>query len=74
MAARRNGSSGLVIGVIWFVAFDADPGAFALRHDVGGQRLPAGDPPGLERALQEIHEGKILAEAIDAGEATGRTP
>jgi Mg-chelatase subunit ChlD len=57
---------------ISFVAFDTDPGAFGFLRELGGEVLPAGDPPGLEQALQQIYEGKILAEAADAGETTGR--
>jgi Mg-chelatase subunit ChlD len=57
---------------ISFVAFDTNPNAFDFLREVGGEVLPAADPSGLERALQQIYEGKILVEAADAGEATGR--
>jgi Mg-chelatase subunit ChlD len=61
---------------ISFVAFDTDPAAFAFLKEVGGEVLPAQDPAGLEKALQQIYEGKILAEAADAGEvgAAAATP
>jgi Mg-chelatase subunit ChlD len=54
-----------------FVAFDTDPGAFAFLREVGGEVLPAGDSAGLQKALQQVYEGKILAEAAE-GEATER--
>lgn len=53
---------------ISFVAFDTNPAAFAFLREVGGDVVAAGDAQGLRQALQQIYEGKILAEAVDGGE------
>lgn len=53
---------------IYFVAFDTSPGKFAFLKDVGGDVLGAGSGVELQAALENVYQGKILAEAIDAGE------
>jgi Mg-chelatase subunit ChlD len=53
---------------IYFVAFDTSPQKFAFLKDAGGDVIAAGSAPELRTALDGIYEGKILAEAIDAGE------
>ena len=53
---------------IYFVAFDTSPAKFAFLKDVGGDVVGAGTGPELRTALDGIYQGKILAEAVDAGE------
>jgi len=53
---------------IYFVAFDTSPQKFAFLKQVGGDVIAAGSGPELDTALNGIYQGKILAEAIDAGE------
>jgi Mg-chelatase subunit ChlD len=53
---------------IYFVAFDTSPEKFAFLKDVGGDVITAGTGNELRAALDDIYTGKILAEAIDAGE------
>lgn len=53
---------------IYFVAFDTDPASFSFLKEVGGDVLAAGNGQELRSALDEIYQGKILAEEIDAGE------
>jgi Mg-chelatase subunit ChlD len=53
---------------IYFVAFDTDPEKFAFLKDVGGDVIGAGDGAELRAGLDGIYQGKILAEAVDAGE------
>jgi hypothetical protein len=53
---------------IYFVAFDTSPEKFAFLKDVGGDVIAAGSGPELRTALDGIYQGRILAEAIDAGE------
>lgn len=53
---------------IYFVAFDTSPAKFAFLKDVGGEVIGAGSGGELRKALDEIYQGKILAEAVDAGE------
>jgi VWA domain-containing protein len=52
----------------YFVAFDTSPEKFAFLKDVGGDVIGAGNGAELRTALDGIYQGKILAEAIDAGE------
>ncbi len=52
---------------IYFVAFDTSPQKFAFLTQVGGDVIAAGSGPELATALNGIYQGKILAEAIDAG-------
>ena len=53
---------------IYFVAFDTSPEKFAFLKDVGGDVLGAGTGGELRSALEQVYQGKILAEALDAGE------
>jgi Mg-chelatase subunit ChlD len=53
---------------IYFVAFDTSPDKFAFLKDVGGDVIGAGSGPELRTALDGIYQGKILAEAVNAGE------
>jgi hypothetical protein len=53
---------------VYFVAFDTSPEKFAFLKDVGGDVIGAGTGPELRTALDGIYQGKILAEAMDAGE------
>lgn len=53
---------------IYFVAFDTSPEKFAFLKEVGGEVIAAGSGPELRTALDGIYQGRILAEAIDAGE------
>ncbi len=52
----------------YFVAFDTSPEKFAFLKDVGGDVIGAGNGSELRTALDGIYQGRILAEAIDAGE------
>jgi hypothetical protein len=53
---------------IYFVAFDTSPEKFAFLKEVGGDVISAGNGAELRTALDGIYQGKILAEAVDAGE------
>jgi hypothetical protein len=53
---------------IYFVAFDTAAGKFAFLKEVGGDVIAAGTGAELRAALDEIYTGRILAEAVDAGE------
>lgn len=53
---------------VYFVAFDTSPQKFAFLKEVGGEVIAAGTGGELRTALDGIYQGKILAEAIDAGE------
>ena len=53
---------------IYFVAFDTDPEKFAFLKEVGGDVIGAGNGPELRTALDGVYQGKILAEAVTAGE------
>jgi Mg-chelatase subunit ChlD len=57
---------------IYFVAFDTSPEKFAFLKDVGGNVIGAGNGRELRAALDEIYQGKILAEAVDVGEREPR--
>jgi len=48
---------------MYFVAFDTSPQKFAFLKDVGGDVLGAGSGPELRAALEQVYQGKILAEA-----------
>lgn len=58
---------------ISLVAVDVDPSAYAFVRELGGDLLSPQDPAGLRAAVQQIYEGKILAEAADA-EAEAAAP
>jgi Mg-chelatase subunit ChlD len=53
---------------VYFVAFDTTPQKFAFLKEVGGDVIGAGTGEELHQALDGIYQGKILAEAPDAGE------
>ena len=52
----------------YFVAFDTSPEKFAFLKETGGDVIGASSGPELRTALDGIYQGKILAEAVDAGE------
>ena len=53
---------------VYFVAFATSSEKFAFLKEVGGDVVGAGTGAELRRALDGIYQGKILAEAPDAGE------
>jgi Mg-chelatase subunit ChlD len=53
---------------VHFVAFDTSPEKFAFLKDVGGSVMGAANGSDLRKALDDVYQGKILAEALDAGE------
>src|SRR5262245_28424968 len=53
-------SSGAV--QMYFVAFDTSPQKFAFLREVGGNVFGAGSGAELRKALDEVYQGKILAE------------
>ena len=53
---------------IYFVAFDTSAEKFGFLKEVGGDVVGAGTGAELRTALDGIYQGKILAEAMDAGE------
>lgn len=53
---------------MYFVAFDVDARKFSFVRDVQGEVLGAGNGVALRASLDTIYRGKILAEAMDAGE------
>lgn len=52
----------------YFVAFDVDAKNFSFLRDVHGEVLSAANGSSLRASLDTIYRGKILAEAVDAGE------
>jgi hypothetical protein len=53
---------------MYFVAFDIDADEFAFVRDVRGEVVGASNGDALLARLDEIYRGKILSEALDAGE------
>jgi hypothetical protein len=53
---------------MYFVAFDIDAERFAFLRDVRGEVVGASNGDALRTRLDEIYRGKILSEALDAGE------
>ena len=53
---------------MFFVAFDIDADKFAFVRDVRGEVVGASNGEALRAQLDEIYRGKILSEALDAGE------
>ena len=53
---------------VYFVAFDTSPDKFGFLKEVGGDVIGANTGVELKTALDSIYQGKILAEAVDAGE------
>jgi Mg-chelatase subunit ChlD len=60
--AKRSGGA-VSISV---VAVDMEASSYAFIAELGGQVLQADNPASLHAAVQQIYEGKILAEAMDA--------
>ena len=54
---------------MYFVAFDVDARKFSFLREVHGEVLGAGNGVALRASLDTIYRGKILAEAMDAGES-----
>jgi Mg-chelatase subunit ChlD len=54
---------------IYFVAFDTSADRFAFLKQVRGDVIGAGNGPELRKALDEIYQDRILAEASTLGEA-----
>jgi hypothetical protein len=54
---------------MYFVAFDVDAQKFAFVREVRGEVLGARNGLALRASLDTIYRGKILAEAMDAGES-----
>jgi len=69
IAARSEGAVRM-----YFVAFDIDAKKFAFLRDVHGEVLGAGNALALRASLDTIYRGRILAEALDAGESLPATP
>jgi Mg-chelatase subunit ChlD len=59
---------------MYFVAFDIDADKFAFVRGVRGEVLGAGNAVALRASLDTIYRGKILAEAMDAGETPTTKP
>lgn len=53
---------------MYFVAFDIDADRFAFLREVRGEVVGARNGAALRERLDEIYRGKILSEAVDAGE------
>ena len=53
---------------MYFVAFDIDADRFAFLREVRGEVVGANNGDALRARLDEIYRGKILSEALDAGE------
>ena len=53
---------------MYFVAFDVDADKFDFVRAVRGEVLGAGNEMALRAGLDTIYRGRILAEAVDAGE------
>jgi len=53
---------------IYFIAFDTSPEKFAFLKDAGGDVIGAGNATELRTALDGVYQGRILAEAVTAGE------
>jgi hypothetical protein len=58
---------------MYFVAFDIDAERFAFVRDVRGEVVGARNGDALRARLDEIYRGKILSEAVDAGEQQSAT-
>jgi Mg-chelatase subunit ChlD len=59
---------------MYFVAFDIDADKFAFVRSVRGEVLGARNAVALRASLDTIYRGKILAEAVDAGETLTPKP
>jgi hypothetical protein len=59
---------------MYFVAFDIDAERFGFVRDVRGEVVGAANGEALRARLDEIYRGKILSEAVDAGETRPAAP
>ncbi len=59
---------------LYFVAFDIDAGKFDFVKEVRGEVLGATNGLALRASLDTIYRGRILAEAVDAGETLTKRP
>jgi hypothetical protein len=59
---------------MYFVAFDIDAAAFGFLREVQGEVLSARNGVALRASLDTIYRGRILAEAVDAGETLTPKP
>ena len=59
---------------LYLVAFDVDAGNFGFVNDVRGTVLAANNALALRASLDTLYRGRILAEAIDAGEGLPARP
>jgi hypothetical protein len=57
---------------MYFVAFDVDAARFGFVESVKGEVIGAANGVALSAALDTLYQGRVLAEALDAGE--GRVP
>ncbi len=69
IADRSEGSVRLML-----VAFDVDPRTFGFVSEVRGTLVEARDAGALQAGLDTLYRGRILAEAVDAGEASPGAP
>jgi hypothetical protein len=58
---------------LFLVAFDVDRDKFRFVSDVRGTLIEAQNAEGLRASLDTLYRGRILAEAVDAGETLGDT-
>jgi VWA domain-containing protein len=58
---------------MYFVAFDVEASRFDFLHEVHGEVLEARNGLALHAGLDSLYRGKILAEALDAGETLADT-
>jgi hypothetical protein len=58
---------------MYFVAFDVDAKRFDFVRSVRGEVVGASNGDALRARLDEIYRGKILSEAVDAGETRADT-
>lgn len=59
---------------VFLVAFDVDADKFAFVNDVRGTVIEARDAVALRAGLDTLYRGRILAEAVDAGETLPLLP
>lgn len=59
---------------VFLVAFDVDADKFAFVNDVRGTVIEARNATALRAGLDTLYRGRILAEAVDAGETLPHLP
>ncbi|MEP6766968.1 MAG: hypothetical protein ABJB66_21805, partial [Gemmatimonadaceae bacterium] len=59
---------------MYFVAFDVAQSRFDFLHEVHGEVLGASNGAALRASLDSIYRGRILSEAMDAGETQPPPP